>query len=277
MRQRRWAIFGLYGTLTVASIIWLVPVVSAAMFAILPLDQSNRGWWRADLTKATLQNFGRAWDQGLSTDALNSVIISVSSVVITVALGTSAAYAFARMKFRFKGLLYFLLITTMIVPVQIILIPLVPWFRTLHLNEGAAQYLGIALVHTAFGAGWALFMLIGFFSQIPDEVLESARIDGASEFQAFLRIALPLAVPGIVSFIIIDFVFVWNDLLMGLTLLDADHRPLTVGLANLNAPQLNQADLISSGSILAILPPLLLFALLNRYYVRGLYAGAVKG
>jgi ABC-type glycerol-3-phosphate transport system permease component len=277
MRQRRWAIFALYGILTLASIIWLVPVVTAAMISILPLDQSGAGWWRADLSTATLENYGRAWQQGLSTYTLNSFIISISSVALTVVLGTSAAYAFARMKFRLKGLLYFLLITTMIVPVQIILIPLVPLFRTLNLNEGPAQFLGIALVHTAFGAGWALFMLIGFFSQIPEEVLESARIDGASEFQAFRRIALPLAVPGIVSFIIIDFVFVWNDLLMGLTLLDSDHRPLTVGLANLQAPQLNQDDLISSGSILAIIPPLLLFALLNRYYVRGLYAGAVKG
>lgn len=277
MRQRRWAIFALYGILTLASIIWLVPVVTAAMISILPLDQSGAGWWRADLSTATLENYGRAWQQGLSTYTLNSFIISISSVALTVVLGTSAAYAFARMKFRLKGLLYFLLITTMIVPVQIILIPLVPLFRNLNLNEGPAQFLGIALVHTAFGAGWALFMLIGFFSQIPEEVLESARIDGASEFQAFRRIALPLAVPGIVSFIIIDFVFVWNDLLMGLTLLDSDHRPLTVGLANLQAPQLNQDDLISSGSILAIIPPLLLFALLNRYYVRGLYAGAVKG
>ena len=277
MRQRRWAIFALYGILTLASIIWLVPVVTAAMISILPLDQSGSGWWRADLSTATLENYARAWQQGLSTYTLNSFIISISSVALTVVLGTSAAYAFARMKFRLKGLLYFLLITTMIVPVQIILIPLVPLFRTLNLNEGPAQFLGIALVHTAFGAGWALFMLIGFFSQIPEEVLESARLDGASEFQAFRRIALPLAVPGIVSFIIIDFVFVWNDLLMGLTLLDSDHRPLTVGLANLQAPQLNQDDLISSGSLLAIIPPLLLFALLNRYYVRGLYAGAVKG
>lgn len=277
MRQRRWTVFALYGILTVASIIWLVPVVTAAMISILPLDQSGAGWWRADLSTATLENYARAWQQGLSTYTLNSFIISISSVALTVVLGTSAAYAFARMKFRLKGLLYFLLITTMIVPVQIILIPLVPLFRNLNLNEGPAQFLGIALVHTAFGAGWALFMLIGFFSQIPEEVLESARLDGASEFQAFRRIALPLAVPGIVSFIIIDFVFVWNDLLMGLTLLDSDHRPLTVGLANLQAPQLNQDDLISSGSILAIIPPLLLFALLNRYYVRGLYAGAVKG
>ncbi|MDN5859415.1 MAG: carbohydrate ABC transporter permease [Pseudonocardia sp.] len=267
----------LYAVLTVASILWLVPVGTAAMISILPLDESTGGWWHANFWKATLDNYARAWDSGLSSYTVNSLVITVLAVALTVVAGTLAAYAIARLPFRMKGVIYALLITTMIVPVQIILIPLLPWFRTLGLNEGDWQYLGIALVHTAFGAGWAVFMMTGFFAQIPDEVLESAEIDGASSLQAFARIALPLAAPGIVSFVIIDFIFVWNDLLMGLTLLDSDHRPLTVGLANLQAPQLNQDDLISAGSIMAILPPLLLFALLNRYYVRGLFAGSVKG
>jgi ABC-type glycerol-3-phosphate transport system permease component len=118
------------------------------------------------------------------------------------------------MAFRFKATTYFLLITTMIVPVQIILIPMLPWFRTLGLNSGPQEYLGIALVHTAFGAGWAIFMLGAFFAQIPEELLEAARMDGAGWFDVFRRITLPLAVPGIVSFAIIDFVFVWNDLLL---------------------------------------------------------------
>lgn len=273
----QWRTLTLYAILTVASIVWIVPVVGAGAIAVLPLDQSTKGWWTADPATVTFANFGRVWDGGLSGYAVNSLIIAVLSVLITLAVGTVAAYAFARMRFRFKGFVHVMLLTTMIVPVQIILIPLIPWFRTLGLNNGSWQYLGIALVHTAFGAGWSIFMLSSFFEAIPNELLESAKIDGAGSFKAFSAIALPLALPGIVSFVIIDFVFVWNDLLMGLTLLDADHRPITVGLANLNAPQLNQDDLISAGSILAILPPLLLFALLNRYYVKGLFAGAVKG
>jgi hypothetical protein len=146
---------------------------------------------------------------------------------------------YARMALRFEATTYFLLITTMIVPVQIILIPMLPWFRTLGLNAGPQEYLGIALVHTAFGAGW---------------------------FDVFRRIALPLALPGIVSFAIIDFVFVWNDLLLALTLLDRSHQPLTVGLANLQTPHPAQEDLVAAGTIMAILPPLLLFAALNRFY-----------
>jgi ABC-type glycerol-3-phosphate transport system permease component len=259
------------------SIVWIVPVLGAAAISVLPLDESTKGWWRADVSTATLANYRRVWEGGLSGYALNSLIIAVMSVLITLAVGTLAAYAIARMRFRFRTIVQVMLLTTMIVPVQIILIPLIPWFRTLGLNSGSWQYLGIALVHTAFGAGWAIFMLSSFFEAIPNELIEAAKLDGAGSLKTFTTIALPLAIPGIVSFIIIDFVFVWNDLLMGLTLLDADHRPMTVGLANLNAPQLNQDDLISAGSILAILPPLLLFALLNRYYVRGLFAGAVKG
>ncbi len=273
----RWRMPALYSLLTLVSLVWVVPVLGAAAISVLPLDESTKGWWRADVSTATLANYRRVWEGGLSGYALNSLIIAVLSVLITLAVGTLAAYAIARMRFRFKASVQVMLLTTMIVPVQIILIPLIPWFRTLGLNSGSWQYLGIALVHTAFGAGWAIFMLCSFFEAIPNELIEASKLDGAGPLKTFTMIALPLAIPGIVSFVIIDFVFVWNDLLMGLTLLDADHRPMTVGLANLNAPQLNQDDLISAGSILAILPPLLLFALLNRYYVRGLFAGAVKG
>jgi ABC-type glycerol-3-phosphate transport system permease component len=267
----------LYAGLTVLSVAWLVPVFTALMISVLPLQRTQHGWWTFRLSELTLRNYATAWQQGLSGYTVNSLVISLLAVSLTVGLGTVASFAFACLSFRFRRVSYFLLVTTMIVPVQIILFPLLPWFRVLHLNDGAWQFLGIALVHTAFGAGWAVFMLGAFFSQIPSELMEAARIDGAGTWGVFRRVALPLAIPGIASFAIIDFVFVWNDLLLGLTLLDADHRPLTVGLANLQAPHLNQDDLISAGSIMAILPPLILFALLNRVYVRGLFAGSVKG
>lgn len=267
----------LYATLTLLAIAWLVPVFSAVMTSVLPLSQIRAGWWNLSPADLTYRNFVRAWEQGLSQYVVNSFIITGLAVTLTVATGSLAAYAFARMTFKFQRITYFLLITTMIVPVQIILIPLLPWFRTLGLNGGPQEYLGIALVHTAFGAGWAVFMLGAFFGEIPEELLEAARIDGASWLDVFRRIALPLALPGIVSFAIIDFVFVWNDLLLALTLLGREHQPLTVGLANLQSPHLAQEDLVSAGSIMAILPPLLLFAALNRFYVRGLFAGATKG
>ncbi|MGH3113869.1 MAG: carbohydrate ABC transporter permease [Gaiellaceae bacterium] len=267
----------LYGGLTALSLLWLVPVMTAFMTSVRPLNEIRRGWWNFDGATFTLDNYVEAWEQGLSDFFLNSFVIAGGSVLLTVAAGVLAAYAYARLRFRFKEVSYFLLVTTMIVPVQIILIPLLPWFQTLGLSEEWRQYLGIVLVHTAFGAGWAVFMLTAFFAEIPDEVIEAAEVDGASHLDLFRRIVLPLALPGIVSFAIIDFVFVWNDLLLALTLLGRDFQPITVGLANLQSPHLAQEDIVSAGAMMAILPPLLLFALLNRYYVRGLFAGGVKG
>jgi alpha-glucoside transport system permease protein len=275
-RSRRLTV-AIYGTLTVASIVWLVPVATALMTSLRPLEEIRAGWWNLDGASFTLSNYTKAWEQGLSEYVVNSFLIAFASVALTLSAGVLASYAFSRLRFRFRRVSYFLLLTTMIVPVQIILIPLLPWFKTIGLSDGAWQYLGIALVHTAFGAGLAVFILTPFFAQVPDEIVDAARVDGASHLDVFRRVILPLALPGIVSFAIIDFVFVWNDLLLALTLLGRDFQPVTVGLANLQSPHLAQEDVVSAGAIMAILPPLLLFALLNRYYVRGLFAGGVKG
>jgi ABC-type glycerol-3-phosphate transport system permease component len=277
LRLTRRAAIALYGVATVLAVVWLVPVLSAFMISVIPISQTRNGWWNSGFADFTFGNYVRAWEEGLSSYVLNSFIITIGAVAVSIALGALAAYAFSRLDFRLKGPSYFLLITTMIVPVQIILIPLLPWFQTLNLTGDVSQYVGIILVHVAFGAGWAVFMLGGFMAEIPEELLEAARIDGASHFGVFRAVVLPLSLPGIVSFALIDFVFVWNDLLLALTLLDRDHQPITVGLANLQAPHLAQENLVSAGAIMAILPPLLLFALLNRYYVRGLFAGGVKG
>ncbi len=277
LRLTRRAAIALYAAATLLAVVWLVPVLSALVISIIPISQTRNGWWNAGFADLTFGNYVRAWEEGLSSYVLNSFIITIGAVAVSIALGALAAYAFSRLDFRLKGPSYFLLITTMIVPVQIILIPLLPWFQTLNLTGDASQYVGIILVHVAFGAGWAVFMLGGFMAEIPEELLEAARIDGASHFGVFRAVVLPLSLPGIVSFALIDFVFVWNDLLLALTLLDRDHQPITVGLANLQAPHLAQENLVSAGAIMAILPPLLLFALLNRYYVRGLFAGGVKG
>src|SRR5437867_4220496 len=279
MARPRWlGTAAIYAVLTLLSIVWLVPVMTVVMTAVRPFAEIREGWWNLAGASLTLDNFGRAWQEaGLAGKTMNSLIITGFSVASTVAVGALAAYAFTRMRFRGRGLLYFLLITTMIVPVQIILIPLLPWFRALGFSEGSWQpFLGMVLVHTGFGLGWAVFMLGGFFASVPRELTEAGQVDGAGHLDVFRRIVLPLALPGIVSFAIIDFVFVWNDLLLGLTLLDQEHQPLTVGIANLQSAHLARQDVISAGALLAILPPLVLFVVLNRFYVRGLFAVSVK-
>ena len=242
IRVTRRATLLLYAAGTALALVWLVPMMSAFMISVIPLSQTRQGWWQAGLSDLTFSNYVRAWEEGLSSYVVNSFIITIGAVALSIVIGSAAAYAFSRLRFRFKETIYFLLITTMIVPVQIILVPLLPWFRTLHLTGDVSQYLGIVLVHVAFGAGWAIFMLGGFMAEVPEEILEAARIDGASHFRVFRNIMLPLTLPGIASFALIDFVFVWNDLLLGLTLLDRDHQPLTVGLANLQAPHLSQEE-----------------------------------
>lgn len=277
IRTARKPIVAGYVVLTVLAVLWIVPVMSTVMTALRPQVEIRRGWWHLSGAHFTLQNFVNAWREGLSSYAVNSIIIAFGAVGLTALLGSLAAYAFAWLKFRGKESAFFLLVTTMIVPVQLIVIPMLPWFKALGLDGGPWQpYLGIVLVHTAFGAGWAVFMLTSFFADVPAEIIEAARTDGAGHRQVFTRVMLPLALPGIVSFAIIDFVFVWNDLLLGLTLLSQDKQPITVGLANLQSPHLAQDDIVSAGTILAIIPPLVLFALLNRYYVRGLFGGYGK-
>lgn len=278
MRRRVGGVWWIYGLLVILSLLWLIPVMTVLMTAFRPLGEIRAGWWNLGGASFTLDNFVGAWTEAdLGAKMINSAIITLASVASTVAVGSLAAYAFVRLRFTGRGVLYFLLITTMIVPVQIILIPLLPWFRTLGFASGTWQpFLGMVLVHTAFGLGWAVFMMGSFMAGVPRELTEAGQIDGAGHWGIFSRIVLPLALPGIVSFAIIDFVFVWNDLLLGLTLLDSDHAPLTVGIANLQSAHLAQQDVISAGALLAILPPLVLFVALNRYYVRGLFSGGVK-
>lgn len=277
MTRPRLGLVTLYVALTALSLLWLVPVMTAFMTSIRPLDEIRDGWWNFEDASFTFSNYTRAWEQGLSDFVFNSFVITLGSVAVTVATGALATYAIVHLSFRFKRTWFFLLITTMIVPIQLILIPLLPWFRTLGLDQGAWQFVGIVLVHTGFGAGWAVFMLSSFFRGVPKEMLEAGQIDGAGHWDQFRRLVLPLAMPGLVSFAIIDFIFVWNDLLLALTLLQRNYQPIQVGLANLQSPHLAQQDLVSAGAILAILPPLLIFALLNKYYVRGLFAGGTKG
>jgi ABC-type glycerol-3-phosphate transport system permease component len=278
LRRGIGGVWWIYALLVLFSLLWLVPVMTVLMTALRPLPEIRDGWWNLAGASFTLDNFVGAWTEAdLGQKTINSAIITGFSVASTVTVGALASYAFVRLRFAGRGLVYFLLISTMIVPVQIILIPLLPWFRTLGFAEGTWQpFLGMVLVHTAFGLGWAVFMMGSFMAGVPRELTEAGQIDGAGHWGIFSRIILPLALPGIVSFAIIDFVFVWNDLLLGLTLLDADHAPLTVGIANLQSAHLAQQDVISAGALLAILPPLALFVALNRYYVRGLFSGGVK-
>lgn len=280
MRSKRWTA-ALYAAITAAALIWLIPVVTALMISLRPPAETRQGWWRLEPFTITLEPYVEALRGMPSGTIRNTFIITLGALLVTVAGGVLASYAIVRIRFRGRVLLYFLLVTTMIVPLQLILIPLLPWTRQLGLLSGQWRpFVAIILAHAAFGAGWAVFMIASFLRNIPEEVMEAAKVDGASHWDAFRRIVLPLAIPGVVSFAIIDFIFVWNDLLLALTLFGTRGEiapPIQVALSNLQSQNLPRQDVVSAAAMMAILPPLILFAALNRYYVRGMFAGGAKG
>jgi ABC-type glycerol-3-phosphate transport system permease component len=280
MRSRRWTA-ALYAGVTVAAGVWLIPVVTALMISLRPPQETRQGWWRLEPFTLTLQPYVEALRDMPPGTVRSTFIITLGAVLITVAAGVLASYAIVRLRFRGRVMLYFLLITTMIVPLQLILIPLLPWTRQLGLLGGQWRpFVAIILAHAAFGAGWAVFMIATFLRNIPEEIIEAAQVDGASHWDTFRRIVLPLAIPGVASFAIIDFIFVWNDLLLALTLFGTRGEvapPIQVALSNLQSQNLPRQDVVSAAAMMAILPPLILFALLNRYYVRGMFAGGAKG
>jgi ABC-type glycerol-3-phosphate transport system permease component len=280
MRSRRLTA-ALYLGVTAVAIVWLIPVITAIMISIRPPTETRSGWWNLEPFTITIQPYLDALRDMPAGTIRTTFLITLGAVLLTTAGGVLASYAFARLRFRGRTLLYFLLITTMIVPIQLILIPLLPWARQLGLLVGSWRpLLALILAHAAFGAGWAVFMLVTFFKQIPRDMIEAAHVDGAGHWEVFRRIVLPLAIPGIISFAIIDFIFVWNDLLLALTLLGtrgAVAPPIQVALSNLQGQNLPRQDVVSAAAMMAILPPLLLFAALNRFYVRGMFAGGAKG
>ena len=280
MRSRRWTA-ALYAAVTFAAVVWLVPVVTALMISLRPPQETRQGWWRLEPFTLTLQPYVEALRDMPPGTVRSTFIITLGAVLITVFAGVLASYAIVRLRFRGRVLLYFLLVTTMIVPLQLILIPLLPWTRQLGLLGGPWRpFVAIILAHAAFGAGWAVFMIATFLRNIPEEIIEAAHVDGASHWDTFRRIVLPLAIPGVASFAIIDFIFVWNDLLLALTLFGTRGEvapPIQVALSNLQSQNLPRQDVVSAAAMMAILPPLILFALLNRYYVRGMFAGGAKG
>lgn len=280
MRSKRWTA-ALYAAVTVAAVVWLIPVVTALMISLRPPEETRQGWWNLEPFTLTLQPYIEALGDMPPGTVRSTFIITLGAVLVTVTAGVLASYAIVRMRFRGRVLLYFLLVSTMIVPLQLILIPLLPWTRQLGLLGGSWRpFAAIILAHAAFGAGWAVFMIATFLRNIPEEVIEAAHVDGASHWDAFRHIVLPLAIPGVASFAIIDFIFVWNDLLLALTIFGTRGEvapPIQVALSNLQSQNLPRQDVVSAAAMMAILPPLILFAALNRYYVRGMFAGGAKG
>jgi alpha-glucoside transport system permease protein len=210
---------------------------------------------------------GHAW--------VNSVIITVPATILPLTLGALAAFGFAWVPFPFRDTLFLIIIALMIVPIQTSLVPLLKLFANHgHLNN---HYYGIWLAHTAFGLPLAVFLLRNFFVTLPKDLIEAARIDGASNLAIFRRIVVPLSVPALASFGIFQFLWVWNDLLMALIFVsDPSKQPMTVRIPYLISTYGQEYNLLAAAAFLLMALPLVVFFSLQRYFVQGLLAGSVK-
>jgi alpha-glucoside transport system permease protein len=210
---------------------------------------------------------GHAW--------VNSVIITVPATILPLTLGALAAFGFAWVPFPFRDTLFLLIVALMIVPIQTSLVPLLKLFANHgHLNQ---HYYGIWLAHTAFGLPLAVFLLRNFFVTLPKDLIEAARIDGASNLAIFRRIVVPLSVPALASFAIFQFLWVWNDLLMALIFVsDPSKQPMTVRIPYLLSTYGQEYNLLAAAAFLLMILPLVVFFSLQRYFVQGLLAGSVK-
>jgi alpha-glucoside transport system permease protein len=212
----------------------------------------------------------------MSKAFLNSLTVTIPATVIPILLATFAAYAFAWMRFPGRKLLFAMVVGLLVIPGQVALIPLLRAFSGLQVN---GTFLALWLVHTGFGLSLAIYLLYNYISQLPREILESAFIDGASQFTIFLRLILPLSVPALASFAIFQFMWVWNDYLNALIFLGTtpDQQVVTIKLAQMLGSRGQDWHLLTAGGFVSMLLPLIVFFSLQRYFVRGLLAGSVKG
>jgi alpha-glucoside transport system permease protein len=260
------------------ALIWLVPTVGLAITSFRqPQDIATSGWWHG-LTHWdwTLHNYGSVIHAtGMGHAWVNSLIITVPATILPLTLGALAAFGFAWVPFPFRDTLFLIIIALMIVPIQTSLVPLLKLFAE-HggLNKG---YWGIWLAHTAFGLPLAVFLLRNFFITLPKDLIEAARIDGASNFSIFRRIVVPLSVPALAAYGIFQFLWVWNDLLMALIFVsDPDKQPMTVRIPYLLSTYGQEYNLLAAAAFLLMIVPLIVFFALQRYFVQGLLAGSVK-
>ena len=268
----------LHIALLAIGVVWLVPTVGLAVTSFRTPDNINSsGWWHAfGQWHWTLHNYGSVIHAtGMGHAWVNSLIITVPATLAPLTLGALAAFGFAWVPFPFRDTIFLLIVALMIVPIQTSLVPLLKLFRDYgHLNN---SYWGIWFAHTAFGLPLAIFLLRNFFITLPRDLIEAARMDGASNLAIFRRIVIPLSVPALASFGIFQFLWVWNDLLMALIFVsDPSKQPMTVRIPYLLSTYGTEYNLLSAAAFLLMIVPLIVFFALQRYFVQGLLAGSVK-
>lgn len=261
--------------------LWFVPTLGLFVNSFRPAaDVANSGWWTslAPPWDFTLANYEHVLARNNLGDAfINSLFITIPSTVITVMVAAFAAYAFAWMDFPYKNAIFVAIVGLLVIPLQSTLIPVL---RLLAATGIAGEFLAVWLAHTGYGLPFAIYLLRNYMGGLPKEVFESAAIDGANPATAFFRLALPMSVPVLASLTIFQFLFVWNDLLVSLIYIGptrSENLPMTVVVANLVSSIGGETHFLTAAAFLTMALPLVVFIALQRYFVRGITGGAVKG
>lgn len=260
--------------------LWTIPTFGLLLTSFRP-EQSLKttGWWTWFTNpEFTLANYEETLFGGsaMATYFVNSIVITIPSVVIPVTIASLAAYAFAWMKFPMRNTLFVAVFALQVVPLQIALIPLLRIFVGAGVN---GTFWPLWVSHSIFALPLAVFLLHNFMKEVPGELIEAARVDGAGHVTIFTKIMLPLTMPAIAAFSIFQFLWVWNDLLVAITMVGGtqDVAPLPARIAELAGSRGTEWHLLSAGAFISMAVPVLVFIFLQRYFVRGLLAGSVKG
>ncbi|MEV2255376.1 carbohydrate ABC transporter permease [Streptomyces sp. NPDC050147] len=263
--------------LVVVGLFWLVPTIGLLLGSLrTSADMAESGWWKvfSAPSQLTFDNYTNLLkDETITDSILSSIMITVPATLLVVIIGSLAGYAFAWMEFPGRDWWFIGVVGLLVVPVQVALLPVSKIFGAVGIFETT---IGVVIFHVAFGLPFAIFLLRNFFAEIPRELLEAARLDGAGELRLFFRVVMPLGAPAIASLGIFQFLWVWNDMLIALIFADSQSPPITVALQQQVRSFGDNVQILAPGAFISMVIPLAVFFAFQRQFVSGVMAGAVK-
>ena len=269
-------------TMAVLCVLWTIPTLGLLVTSFRSRDDmTTSGWWSAIFNPFnagwTIDNYQRVF-QGteIGNGFINSIVVAIPATVIPIMFAAFAAYAFSFMDFRGKDILFISIVAVLVVPIQVAFQPMLDILGPRGLGI-SGQYIAVWLLHTGFGMPLAIYTLRNYMATLPKTVIESAKIDGATHYQTFWKLIVPMSVPALAAFAILQFLWVWNDLLIAKLFLSNDNSTVIVSLQGLLGTQGQGSELLTAGAFISMVVPMIVFFSLQRFFVRGLTAGAVKG